>query len=64
MLKKFLGFLAYITILAVLAVTAKDNATSSGKLSRAQMVPPNTSKAVGVGTVILISLVCAAKPAL
>jgi len=64
MLKKFLGLLAYITILAVLAVTAKADATSSGKLSGAQMVPPNTSKAVGVGTVILISLVCAAKPAL
>jgi hypothetical protein len=53
MLKKFPGFLAYIAILAVMAVTAKADATFSGKLSGAQMVPPNTSKAVGVGTVIL-----------
>jgi CHRD domain len=53
MLKRLLGFLAYITILAVMAVTAKADATFSGKLSGAQMVPPNTSKALGVGTVIL-----------
>ena len=36
-----------------MAVTAKADATFSGKLSGAQMVPPNTSKAVGVGTVVL-----------
>ena len=53
MLKKFPGLIAYITILAAMAVTAKADATFSGKLSGAQMVPPNTSKAVGVGTVIL-----------
>src|SRR5438093_5682093 len=53
MLKKFLGLIAYIIILAMMAVTAKADATFSGKLSGAQMVPPNTSKAVGLGTVIL-----------
>ena len=53
MLKEFLGLIAYIIILAMMAVTAKADATFSGKLSGAQMVPPNTSKAVGVGTVIL-----------
>jgi hypothetical protein len=53
MLKKFLGLIAYLTILAVMAVAAKADTTFSGKLSGAQMVPPNASTAVGVGTVIL-----------
>jgi hypothetical protein len=53
MLKKFLGLIAYLTILAVMAVTAKADSTFSGKLSGAQTVPPNASKAVGIGTVIL-----------
>ena len=53
MLKKFLGLIAYLTILAVMAVTAKGDTTFSGKLSGAQTVPPNTSTAVGLGTVIL-----------
>jgi len=53
MLKKFLGLSAYITILAAMAVTAKADESFSGKLSGAQAVPPNASKAVGVGTLVL-----------
>jgi hypothetical protein len=53
MLKKFLRLIGYLTILAVMAVTAKADTTFSGKLSGAQMVPPNASTAVGVGTIIL-----------
>jgi hypothetical protein len=53
MLKNSLGLIAYLTILAVMAVTAKADTTFSAKLSGAQMVPPNASTAVGFGTVIL-----------
>ena len=53
MLKKFLRLIGYLTILAVMSVTAKADTTFSGKLSGAQMVPPNASTAVGVGTIIL-----------
>ena len=53
MVKKFLRLIGYLTILAVMAATAKADTTFSGKLSGAQMVPPNASTAVGVGTIIL-----------
>jgi hypothetical protein len=53
MLKKLMGFVAFVTIVAVMAISARADTTFSGKFSGAQSVPPNASKAVGSATIVL-----------
>ena len=53
MLKKLTVYIAFVTIVGVMAISARADTTFSGKFSGAQAVPPNASKAVGSATIVL-----------
>lgn len=53
MLKKLIVFVALMTIVGAMAISARADTIFSGKFSGAQALPPNASKAVGTATVVL-----------
>jgi hypothetical protein len=53
MLNKLMVFVALMTIVGAMAISARADTIFSGKFSGAQALPPNASKAVGSATVVL-----------
>ena len=53
MLKKLTVFVALMTIVGTMAISARADTVFSGKFSGTQALPPNASKAVGSATVVL-----------